>query len=175
MVDLPPPVETTVHIADDKDHRIRDYATLEADQFASGIPRPDANNRFEHKPVMFQMLQTMRQFGGSTAEDPHTHLKSFLEVADSFHIPGVAEDVCSPAASKCFKRWPIGLWIGNAIIYRLRSFSILGVHFRISGFSDIRISDIRKFRIRKFTIRIRIRNSGYPKIRISEIPDSDTG
>ncbi|KAJ9541134.1 hypothetical protein OSB04_027640 [Centaurea solstitialis] len=92
MADLPPPVHTTVHIADDKDRKIRDYATPGADQFASGIPRPDANNRFELKPVMFQMLQTMGQFGGSTAEDPHAHLKSFLEVADSFHIPGVAED-----------------------------------------------------------------------------------
>ncbi|KAJ9563131.1 hypothetical protein OSB04_008291 [Centaurea solstitialis] len=90
---LPPPVQTTVHIADDKDRKIRDYATPGADQFASGIPRPDANNRFELKPVMFQMLQTMGQFGGSTVEDPHAHLKSFLEVADSFHIPGVAEDV----------------------------------------------------------------------------------
>ncbi|KAJ9564240.1 hypothetical protein OSB04_000206 [Centaurea solstitialis] len=89
---LPPPVQTTVHIADDKDRKIRDYATPGADQFASGIPRPDANNRFELKPVMFQMLQTMGQFGGSTVEDPHAHLKSFLEVADSFHIPGVAED-----------------------------------------------------------------------------------
>ncbi|KAJ9536230.1 hypothetical protein OSB04_un000596 [Centaurea solstitialis] len=93
MADLPPPVQTTVHIADDKDRKIRDYATPGADQFASGIPRPDANNRFELKPVMFQMLQTMGQFGGSTVEDPHAHLKSFLEVADSFHIPGVAEDV----------------------------------------------------------------------------------
>ncbi|KAJ9562313.1 LOW QUALITY PROTEIN: hypothetical protein OSB04_007473 [Centaurea solstitialis] len=89
---LPPLVQTTVHIADDKDRKIRDYATPGADQFASGIPRPDANNRFELKPVMFQMLQTMGQFGGSTVEDPHAHLKSFLEVADSFHIPGVAED-----------------------------------------------------------------------------------
>ncbi|KAJ9558375.1 hypothetical protein OSB04_012989 [Centaurea solstitialis] len=92
MADLPPPVQTTVHIADDKDRKIRDYATSGDDQFASGIPRPDANNRFELKPVMFQMLQTMGQFGGSTVEDPHAHLKSFLEVADSFHIPGVAED-----------------------------------------------------------------------------------
>ncbi|KAJ9553655.1 hypothetical protein OSB04_017700 [Centaurea solstitialis] len=82
MADLPRPVETTVHIADDKDRKIRDYATPGADQFASGIPRPDANNRFELKPVMFQMLQTMGQFGGSTVEDPHAHIKSFLEVAD---------------------------------------------------------------------------------------------
>ncbi|KAJ9552673.1 hypothetical protein OSB04_016718 [Centaurea solstitialis] len=92
MADLPPPVETTIHIGDEKDRKIRDYATQGADQFASGIPRPDANNHFELKPVMFQMLQTMGQFGGSTVEDQHAHLIFFLEVADSFHIPGVAED-----------------------------------------------------------------------------------
>ncbi|KAJ9538092.1 hypothetical protein OSB04_030825 [Centaurea solstitialis] len=55
MADLPPPVQTTIHIADDKDRKIRDYATPGADQFASGIPRPDANKRFELKPVIFHI------------------------------------------------------------------------------------------------------------------------
>ena len=42
---------------------------------------------------MFQMLQTMGQFGGFPTEDPHLHLKLFMEVSDSFKLPGVSEDV----------------------------------------------------------------------------------
>ncbi|KAJ9558642.1 hypothetical protein OSB04_013256 [Centaurea solstitialis] len=129
MADLPPPVETTVHIADDKDCKIRDYATPGADQFASGIPRPDANNHFELKPVMFQMLQTMGQFGGSTVEDPHTHLKSFLEVADSFHIPGVAEDAVRQRLFPFTLRDRAKAWINSFRPNSLISWKVLAEKF----------------------------------------------
>ena len=48
---------------------------------------------FELKPVMFQMLQTMGQFNGLSSEDPHLHLKLFLEVSDTFKIAGATQDV----------------------------------------------------------------------------------
>ncbi|XP_062114496.1 uncharacterized protein LOC133825591 [Humulus lupulus] len=41
---------------------------------------------------MFQMLQTVRQFSGMPTEDPHLHLRSFLEVSDSFKLQGVSEE-----------------------------------------------------------------------------------
>ncbi|MCH99510.1 hypothetical protein A2U01_0020524 [Trifolium medium] len=42
--------------------------------------------------MMFQMLQTVGQFSGMATEDPHLHLKQFLEVAGNFVIPGVTQD-----------------------------------------------------------------------------------
>ena len=47
--------------------------------------------QFELKPVMFQMLQTMGKFSGMPTEDPHLHLRLFMEVSDSFKIAGVTE------------------------------------------------------------------------------------
>ena len=47
---------------------------------------------FELKPVMFQMLQTVGQFNGLPNEDPHLHLKLFLEVSDAFKIAGATQD-----------------------------------------------------------------------------------
>ncbi|XP_062094211.1 uncharacterized protein LOC133800271 [Humulus lupulus] len=41
---------------------------------------------------MFQMLQTVGQFSGMPTEDPHLHLRSFLEVSDSFMLQGVSEE-----------------------------------------------------------------------------------
>ncbi|KAM6580969.1 uncharacterized protein LOC115695250 [Cannabis sativa] len=38
------------------------------------------------------MLQTVGQFGGSPTEDPHLHIRSFLEVSDSFKLQGVSEE-----------------------------------------------------------------------------------
>ncbi|KAL5547351.1 hypothetical protein UlMin_007038 [Ulmus minor] len=59
----------------------------------TGIVRPEITaNHFEFKPMMFQMLQTVGQFSGLPHEDPHLHLKQFLEVASNFKIPGVADD-----------------------------------------------------------------------------------
>ncbi|XP_062093867.1 uncharacterized protein LOC133799894 [Humulus lupulus] len=48
--------------------------------------------QFELKPVMFQMLQTVGQFSGIPTEDPHLHLRLFIEVSDSFMLPRVTED-----------------------------------------------------------------------------------
>ncbi|KAJ9542864.1 hypothetical protein OSB04_029370 [Centaurea solstitialis] len=143
MADLPPPVETTVHIVDDKDRKIRDYATPGADQFASGIPRPDANNRFELKPVMFQMLQTMGQFGGSTVEDPHAHLKSFLEVADSFHIPGVAEDAVRLRLFPFTLRDRAKAWINSFRPNSLISWKVLAEKFLQKYFPPTRNVKLR--------------------------------
>ncbi|KAL5541254.1 hypothetical protein UlMin_042476 [Ulmus minor] len=42
---------------------------------------------------MFQMLQTAGQFSGLATEDPHLHLRLFMEVADAFKINGVTDDI----------------------------------------------------------------------------------
>ena len=58
-----------------------------------GIRRPDIEaTQFELKPVIFQMLQMMGQFNGMPTEDPHLHLRLFMEVSDSFKIASVIED-----------------------------------------------------------------------------------
>ncbi|XP_062075621.1 uncharacterized protein LOC133779716 [Humulus lupulus] len=41
---------------------------------------------------MFQMLQTVGQFSGMPIEDPQLHLHLFIEVSNSFKLPGVTED-----------------------------------------------------------------------------------
>ena len=38
------------------------------------------------------MLQIVGQFSGLPHEDPHLHLKQFLEVASNFKIPGVTDN-----------------------------------------------------------------------------------
>ncbi|KAK8557919.1 hypothetical protein V6N13_008745 [Hibiscus sabdariffa] len=56
------------------------------------IPKFEADH-FELKPVMFNMLNILGQFGGSPAENARQHLKSFLEICNSFKIHGVSNDV----------------------------------------------------------------------------------
>ena len=74
-------------MADDIDKAIRDYAVLTPQAINPGIVRFDVQaDNFELKPVMFQMLQTVRQFNGLPSEDPHLHLKLFLEVSETFMI-----------------------------------------------------------------------------------------
>ncbi|XP_061344671.1 uncharacterized protein LOC133290586 [Gastrolobium bilobum] len=59
----------------------------------SAIVQPDvAANNFEFRPVMFDMLQIIGQFNGLPSEDPHLHLKNFMDVADSFKMQGVTYD-----------------------------------------------------------------------------------
>ena len=63
-----------IGIANDRDRSIWDYAIFNPETMNTGIVRP-ATNHFEFKPIMFQMLQTVRQFHGLPHEDPHLHLK----------------------------------------------------------------------------------------------------
>ncbi|KAH9680012.1 hypothetical protein KPL71_026373 [Citrus sinensis] len=82
-----------IYMADDRDRAIRDYAVLTPQVVHPGIviPEVEAAN-FELKPMMFQMLQIVGQFNGLTFEDPHLHLKLFLEVSDAFKIAGATQD-----------------------------------------------------------------------------------
>ncbi|XP_024033511.1 uncharacterized protein LOC112095639 [Citrus clementina] len=69
-----------IYMADNRDRAIRDYVVLTPQVVHPGIIRPevDAAN-FELKSVMFQILQTVRQFNRLPNEDPHLYLKLFLE------------------------------------------------------------------------------------------------
>ena len=80
-------------MANDRDRAIRDYAVLTSQVVHPGIVRPKVEvANFELKPVMFQMLQTVGQFNRLPFEDPHLHLKLFLEVSDAFKIAGASHD-----------------------------------------------------------------------------------
>ena len=78
---------------DDRDRAIRDYAVLTPQVVYPGIIKPEVEAvNFELKPVMFQMLQIVGQFNRLPNEDPHLHLKLFLEVSDTFKIAGATQD-----------------------------------------------------------------------------------
>ncbi|KAH9763243.1 hypothetical protein KPL70_001093 [Citrus sinensis] len=82
-----------IYMADNRDRAIRDYVVLTPQVVHPGIIRPevDAAN-FELKSVMFQILQTVRQFNRLLNEDPHLYLKLFLEVSDAFKIARTTQD-----------------------------------------------------------------------------------
>ena len=85
--------QNAVALGDDPNRAIRDYAVPILQGLNPGIVRPEIQApQFELKPVMFQMLQTVGQFGGLATEDPHLHLRLFMEVSDTFKLPGVTEE-----------------------------------------------------------------------------------
>ena len=57
-----------------------------------GIVAPTiANNNFEIKPSIIQMVQN-NQFGGLQGEDPYAHILTLLNVCETFKINGVTDD-----------------------------------------------------------------------------------
>lgn len=80
-------------LAHDRNSPIRDYASPILYDFLPRIRRPAfQGSRFEMKPVILQMLQTLRQFRGTPGEDPHAHLKSFIEICNTFVILNITAD-----------------------------------------------------------------------------------
>ena len=79
-----------IKLANSKDGGIMDYAIPVLNQLHTGILKPKITAaHFALKPVMFSMLQTSGQYAGLPSEDPHSHLKSFMEITDTFRTPGV--------------------------------------------------------------------------------------
>ncbi|KAK8510302.1 hypothetical protein V6N12_073373 [Hibiscus sabdariffa] len=73
---------------------VRDYLAEDLDGLNPTVTIPEFEAKhFELKPVMFNMLNTLGQFGGSPAENARQHLKSFLEICNSFKMYGVSNDV----------------------------------------------------------------------------------
>lgn len=76
-----------IGISNDRERNIRDYAMFDPNVMNIGIIRPKITvTQFEFKPMMFQMLRAIVQYSGYANEDPHLHLKQFLEVASNFKI-----------------------------------------------------------------------------------------
>ncbi|KAK8554262.1 hypothetical protein V6N12_031228 [Hibiscus sabdariffa] len=64
---------------------VRDYLAEDLEGLNPAVTIPDFEaEHFELKPIMFNMLNTLGQFGGSPAENARQHLKSFLEICNSF-------------------------------------------------------------------------------------------
>ncbi|KAK8685778.1 hypothetical protein V6N13_124812 [Hibiscus sabdariffa] len=73
---------------------VRDYLVEDLDGMNPAVTMPEFEaEHFELKPVMFNMLNTLGQFGRLHAEKARQHLKSFLEICNSFKIYGVSNDV----------------------------------------------------------------------------------
>jgi len=82
----------TTEMAEEIPKAIRDYfqPTLPASQ--PGIMNVPINvNNFELKPGLIQMARELA-FRGRTNEDPHKHLRSFLEICGTVKMNGVSND-----------------------------------------------------------------------------------
>ncbi|KAL5578113.1 hypothetical protein UlMin_019812 [Ulmus minor] len=75
-------------VLDDRDRGLNAFAQLNLDGLNSSIVQPEIEAlHFELKPVMFQMLQTAGQFSGLATEDPHLHLRLFIEFLMKYFPP----------------------------------------------------------------------------------------
>ncbi|KAA3461652.1 aspartic proteinase CDR1-like [Gossypium australe] len=94
-------------VIDDRDSPIREHVVPILDDLNPGIVRPHIQaQHFELKPLMFQMLQTERQFGGLPTEDSRASLntlpsgmvaswsKGFVTIQSSKHECQIEERKC---------------------------------------------------------------------------------
>ncbi|KAJ9538246.1 hypothetical protein OSB04_030979 [Centaurea solstitialis] len=71
---------------------MRNLATPNLRAVQRGAPGPNIpNNNFEIKHGTIQLVQA-NQFGGSSFEDPHSHLRTFEKICNTFKMNGPPED-----------------------------------------------------------------------------------
>ena len=78
-----------------------------------GIVAPAiANNNFEIKPSIIQMVQN-NQFGGLQGEDPYAHILTFLNVCATFKINGMTDDAIRLRLFPFSVRDKVQLWLAS--------------------------------------------------------------
>ncbi|KAK8696376.1 hypothetical protein V6N13_001512 [Hibiscus sabdariffa] len=151
-----PPAQAGHEIAPPQNHQqppartIRDYLAEDLEGLNPAVTTPEFEaEHFELKPVMFNMLNTLGQFGGSPAENARQHLKSFLEICNSFKIHGVSNDILK------LKLFPYSLtdkaraWLNNLQPGSLRSWTELCRSF-LAKFSYNNMTDNLRNQITSF-------------------------
>ncbi|KAK8601098.1 hypothetical protein V6N12_050940 [Hibiscus sabdariffa] len=118
-----------------------DYLAEDLEELNPAVTIPEFEaQHFELKLVMFNMLNTLGQLGGSPGENARQHLKPFLEICNSFKIHGVSNDVLK------LKLFPYSLrdkakeWWNNLPPGSLRSWTELCRNF-LGKFSYTNMTD----------------------------------
>ncbi|KAK8945257.1 hypothetical protein KSP39_PZI007733 [Platanthera zijinensis] len=90
------------------------YARPNLEGTQSSIIRPAvANNNFEIKTSIIQMVQQSVVFDGLPDEDPNLHLLNFLEICDTFKINGVTDDAIRLRLFPFSLRTKAKQWLGS--------------------------------------------------------------
>ncbi|KAL4326240.1 hypothetical protein GQ457_11G024980 [Hibiscus cannabinus] len=129
---------------------VRDYLGEDLEGLNPAVTMPDFEvEPFELKPMMLNMLNTLGQFGGTPNENARHHLKSFLEICNSFKIHGVSNDVLK------LKLFPYSLrdkpktWLNNLQPGSLQSWTQLCRSF-LDKFSYTNMTDHLRNQITSF-------------------------
>ncbi|KAL4272337.1 hypothetical protein GQ457_13G016250 [Hibiscus cannabinus] len=118
---------------------VRDYFEEYLEGLNHAVTMPEIEH-FELRPVMFNMLSTLGQFGGIPNENARQHLKSFLEICNALKIHGVSNDVLK------LKLFPYSLrdkdktWLNNLQPGSLQSWTQLCRSF-LAKFSYTNMTD----------------------------------
>ncbi|KAL4280726.1 hypothetical protein GQ457_03G013620 [Hibiscus cannabinus] len=123
---------------------IRDHLLPDLENLIPGIVTPEIQAaQFELKPVMFNMLNSIGQFGGSPHEDARQHLRSFLEVCDSFRQQRVHEDVLRLKLFPYSLRDRARLWFNSILFGYVESWDDLCRNFIIRYSSTVMTVKLR--------------------------------
>ncbi|KAK9020710.1 hypothetical protein V6N11_010727 [Hibiscus sabdariffa] len=129
---------------------VRDYLAEDLEGLNPAVTMPEFEaEHFELKPVMFNMLNTLGQFGGTPNENARQHVKSFLEICNSFKIHGVSNDVLKLKLFPYSLRDKAKTWLNNLQPGSLQSWTQLCRCF-LAKFSYTNMTDHLRNQITSF-------------------------
>ncbi|KAK8966900.1 hypothetical protein KSP40_PGU005671 [Platanthera guangdongensis] len=72
---------------------MRDFITSTAGSVYPSFGPAIANNHFEIKPTIPNMIRNNTQYSGYPSEDPQLHLAEFSEIYGTFRYVGISDEV----------------------------------------------------------------------------------
>ncbi|KAK4284214.1 hypothetical protein QN277_001075 [Acacia crassicarpa] len=128
----------------DANKAIMEFGIPDLNKLNSAITLPTFNaGHFEIKGVMIQMLNAAGQFGGFPSEDSHLHLKTFMEVCDSFVIPGIPPDIVKIKLFPFSLRDKARTWLNNLPANSITIWNDLGSKLLLKFFPPTKNAQLR--------------------------------
>ncbi|KAK4259826.1 hypothetical protein QN277_006118 [Acacia crassicarpa] len=136
----PPPHQPDL----DENKTIMEYGIPDLNKLTLAIAPPTIIvGHFEIKSAMIQMLNAAGQFGGLPSEDLHLQLKIFLEVCDSFVIPGISPDAIRIKLFSFSLRDKAHTWLNNMPANFITTWNDLGSKFLLKFFPPTKNVQLR--------------------------------
>ncbi|KAL4281702.1 hypothetical protein GQ457_03G019170 [Hibiscus cannabinus] len=130
---------------------VHDYLAEDLKGLNPVVTMPDFEaEHFQLKPVMFNMLNTLGQFGGTPNENARQNLKPFLEICNSFKIHGVSNDALKLKLFPYSLRDKAKTWLNNLQPGSLQSWTQLCRSF-LAKFSYTNMTDHLRNQITSFS------------------------